>query len=267
MDPRVQLLSGLVLTFGSAPMQTDILGMRPRGFNQWFVHCGPGYQSRLPEHIRRRDGQSTNQGHMTGSVGAYMATRLERTTQLERERRHHKGRSSSRSGGARWARSPARARTSHSDGSSSAAQRWASAASAVRRHRICTLSTRSSRRPPPPAANSILAAAQRGSGVTRPTFSSAFALTHAVCGGQGNAASQRPYSVQGAHSSSSASRHRLRSPVRPATVSSNPPRTLEPLRASTPDHTVLLGSAYTFRKSVNRSYSKAGASILDCGWD
>ena len=92
-------------------------------------------------------------------------------------------------------------------------------------------------------------------------FRVCFALTHVACGEQGNAASQRPYS------SSSAFQHRPRSPARPATVSANPPKMLEPLRSSTPDYTVLLGPEYTFRKSINRSYSKSGASILDCGWD
>ena len=62
-----------------AMSQIDLIGSRPRGYNQWYTHCGPYYQSKKPEHLHRRDDRSPNQGHA--------ATRFHATIQEERERR------------------------------------------------------------------------------------------------------------------------------------------------------------------------------------
>ena len=107
-------------------MQTDILGTRPRGFNQWFLHCGPGYQSRHPDGFHRRDGRSPNQGHA--------ATRLDRTTSLERERRRHHRRAKSSHGDASWTRST---EPEIIGGRNRLGQRWASTSTLVRRHGFC----------------------------------------------------------------------------------------------------------------------------------
>jgi hypothetical protein len=101
--------------------QIDLIGSRPRGYNQWYTHCGPYYQSKKPEHLHRRDDRSPNQGHA--------ATRFHATIQEERERRraHRSTFRLSRATASAWGSPSASTHTpvyGGTDTSESHAQRW-----------------------------------------------------------------------------------------------------------------------------------------------